>query len=1045
MNIFNKIVSTVLRNRIVVLVLSTSLFIYGAYVTVTSPVDVLPDLNRPSVTIFTEAPGMAAEEVETLVSRPIETVMNGATGVERVRSVSANGLSLVFVEFQWSQNIYIARQIVSEKLQSTKLPDGAESKLGAISSIMGEIQLVGLTRENDTITLKELRNLADWVVKPKLLTVSGISQVTVLGGELQEYQVRVNPVKLSNINMTITQLEAKLQGVIENKSGGFISTDTVENPIRIIGRTNDVKTIGDTVIGKNGEILILLKDIATVEIGSQVNPRGDASINGQSGVLLSIKKQPGANTLELTKRVDEALASIGPGLGKGIALHPDLFKQEKFISTGIENLIEVTRDAAIMVIIVLILFLGNWRAMGITLFALPFSFVSAILILKFFGIDINVMTLGGLAVAIGELTDDAVVDVENTIRWFRENKKKSHPLSTFQVVLQASSEVRGSIVFSTALIVIVFLPLLALSNVEGKLLAPLAIAYIVALLASTVVAMTVTAVMCYYLIPNSALVEREKETVVVRFFKKIAEPIIRWNIQRPLVSIGIIIVSTLLTGVLFVQAGKEFLPPFNEGSLTINVSLPPGTSLPQSNGLGTAIEKAILKVDGVQTVARRTGRAEDDEHANEVNVSEFEVDIDIHKRSKNEIIADIKKQMETVDLKEASVSIGQPISHRIEHVLSGVRAPIVIKLFGGDLNELEVYANKIRNILENIPGTLNPVVEQEINVPQIQVVPKRERLAAFGFEFNDFTEIVEVAFSGKEIGRVIADNKNYKLVLRLDEQSTADPARIGQLLIRTPNGMSVPLSTLAEIKYTEGRNSISHDNGQRRLVISSGILGGDSVTIIETLKKKVEKEIQLPQGYFLNYEGTYQSQQESSRSLLILGILSFIGILGVLFYKFRSFSLIFQVLVNIPVTYLGALIAIAITGNVINLASLVGLISLLGLGARNGILLIEHWLFMGTEERMKFGTELIVKGSLNRLSPMLITSFSAMLALIPIIIFPDKPGLEMLHPIAVTIFGGLLTSTLVEIVIRPAMFSLFGKKPLEKAAAHNEENSNEHM
>lgn len=1032
MHFFNQFVSWVLKNRIMVLLLSILLFLYGAYVTINSPVDILPDLNRPTVTIFSEAGGFATEEVETQVSRPIENIMNGATGVERTRSISAAGLSLVFVEFSWDQDIYIARQIVSEKLQSTSLPEGVESKLGPISSVMGEIQLAGLSSKSGRTSPRELRNLADWTIKQKLQTVTGVASVTVLGGEIEEYQVKVDPAKLANVQMTINELDTVLAGISENKSGGFLTSDTLEYPIRIIGRTTDIKTLGETVIAQHEGTPVFLKDVATVEIGSQLAPRGDSAINGEPGVLLSITKQPGANTLELTKRIDATLEEMQESLGDDIELHADLFKQEKFISTGIENLIEITRDAAILVAVILILFLGHWRAVGITLFALPFSFVVTILILRWFGIDINVMTLGGLAVAVGELTDDAVVDVENTIRWFREQKKKAAPLSIFQTVLRASSEVRGSIVFSTVLIVLVFLPLLALGGIEGRLLAPLAISYIMALIASTIVAMTVTAVMCYYLIPNSKLVEREHETWTARFFQKLAKPIIIWNIRRPMVGVSIACIATILTGILIAQAGKEFLPPFNEGSLTIGVTLPPGSSLEKSQEISANVEKAILSSEGVLSVARRTGRAEEDEHANSINVSEFEVDIEI-KRGKNSIIQDIKANLAKTDLGNANVSIGQPISHRIEHILSGVRAPLVIKLFGPDLDALERYGNQIRELLASIPGTLNPVVEQEVNVPQIVITPQRARIAQYGFTFDEFTEILEVALGGKEIGKILDNNKTFKFLLRLDEQSTRDPERIGQLLLKTPLGTSVPLSEVADVRIAEGRNSISHDNGQRRLVISSGILNGDSVTIIETLKKKVSETLQLPQGYFVSYEGTYKSQQESSQTLLIFAVLSFLGIIGALYYKFRSFSFVFQVLVNVPVTYLGAMVAIALTGNVISLASLVGLISLLGLAARNGILLIEHWLYKATEEGVPFSEDLIVAGSLNRLTPMLITSLSAMLALLPLLFSPDKPGLEMLYPISVTIFGGIFASTLVEIIIRPGMFKLLGKKPLGKA------------
>lgn len=1034
MNLFDRIVRSVLTNRILVLVAASGLLFYGTYVTLTSPVDILPDLNRPTVTIFSEAEGLATEEVETLVTFPIESVMNGAPDVERVRSISSAGLSLVFVEFDWGKDIYLARQIVSEKLQAISFPEGVESKLGPISSIMGEIQLIGLSSKAEDPDLQELRTLADWTVRPKLLTVPGVASVTILGGKIQEYQIKVDPVKLANLQVTITELEEKLGSIVENKTGGFIATDTLEYPIRIIGRSADLDVLGSTVIAEHEGTLIYLRDVAQIQKASQVAPRGDASINGKPGVLLSITKQPGINTVELTERVEQALHELEASLGEDIEVLTDLFKQEKFIENGIENVFGATRDAAIFVIIILIFFLGNFRAIGITLTALPFSFVTAILILRSFGIDINVMTLGGLAVAVGELVDDALVDVENIIRWLRENKKRAIPLSNYEIVVRASSEVRGSIVFSTVVIVLVFLPLFALSNIEGRLLAPLGLAYIVSLVCSMIVAMTITVILSYYFLPGSKLIKEAKETWLVRFIKRKVEPIIRWNIHHPQVGLTVIAVSMVLTGILVTRAGKDFLPPFNEGTLTIGVSLPPGTSLIESSQLGTRIEKAILEVDGIKSVARRTGRAEDDEHANGVNVSEMEVDIDVD-AEKDEVIAAIKEKFEGVNLQGANVSIGQPISHRIEHILSGVRAPLVIKLFGPDLEELNTYAEKIRGMLVTIPGTLNPVVEQEVKIPQIAITPNRDRAAQNGFVFGELTDMLEVQLAGEKIGQILEGSRSFPLVLRLDEQSLQDPKQIGSLLIRSPRGTTVPLSAIADIRIDEGRNSISHDNGQRRIVISSGILDGDSVTIIETLKERIAKELKLPQGYFLSYEGTYQSQQESSRNLAIFSFLSFLGIVAALYFKFRSFSFVIQVLIIIPVTYLGAMTAIFITGNVINLAHLVGLISLLGLAARNGLLLIEHWVHKATVDGIPFSEDLIVTGSLNRITPMLMTSLTAMLALIPLILGAGEPGKEILHPLAITMFGGLLVSLVVEMVVHPGLFCLLGRKALIRAAA----------
>lgn len=1039
MNLFDRIVRGVLTHRIAVLAAAGMFLVYGSYVTLTSPVDILPDLNRPTVTIFSEAEGLATEEVETLVSLPIESVMNGAPDVERVRSISAPGLSLVFVEFDWGKDIYLARQIVSEKINSASLPPGVEPELGPISSIMGEIQLVGLSSKTGETNARDLRTLADWTVRPKLLTVPGVAQVTVLGGEIQEYQVLVDPVKLANAQLTIAELEERLAAITENKSGGFVATDTTDYPIRILGQSADINVLANTVIAEHEGTLVYLRDIAVVQKGAQVNARGGASINAKPGVVMSITKQPGINTVELTKRVETALESLKSTLGEDIEIHPDLFKQEKFIENGIDNVIDATRDAAFFVVIILILFLGNIRAIGITLTALPFSFIGAIVILRWFGIDINVMTLGGLAVAVGELVDDAVVDVENIIRWLRENPKRKTALSTYEVVVRASSEVRGSIVFSTILIAIVFLPLLSLSNIEGRLLAPLALAYIISLICSMVVALTITVILSFYLLPGSKMIREHRETWLVRHIKQWAEPVIRWNIARPKIGIMIILISLGVTTLMFLRAGKEFLPPFNEGTLTVAVALSPEASLAQSNDVGGKVEKTLLGVKGIKSVARRTGRAEEDEHANGVNVSELEIDL-VSGHDKDEIIAEIKEAFAALDLRGANVSIGQPISHRIEHLLSGVRAPLVIKLFGSDLDELQTYGQRIREMLVQIPGTLNPVVEQEVAVPQVVITPNRDRAAQYGFVFGELTDILEVQLAGEKIGRILEGSRSFPFVLRLNENSLRSPEDIGRLLIRTPRDTVVPLSAIADISIRDGRSSISHDNGQRRLVISSGILDGDSVTIIETLKEKIEKELKLPQGYFLSYEGTYQSQQESSRKLMFFSFLALISIVGSLYFKFRSMAFVLQVLIIIPVTYLGAMIGILLTGNVVNLASLVGLISLLGLSARNGILLIEHWIYQATEEHVPFSEELVVKGSLNRITPMLMTSLTAMLALIPLILGAGEPGKEILSPLAVTMFGGLLLSLVVEIVIRPGLFMVLGRRAIEHEVLRFQEN-----
>jgi CzcA family heavy metal efflux pump len=1030
--IFEHFLGNILKNRWGILAVSLVLFSYGIWQTYTAPVDILPDLNRPTVTIFTEAEGLVAEEVELLVTTQIENVMNGAPGVERVRSISGNGLSLIFVEFDWNAEIYRSRQIVAEKLNAVTLPEGIETTLGPISSLMGEIQLIGVTSKTGQTSPAELRNLADFTIRQKLLTVSGIARVNNIGGDFTQYQIQIDPNKIANLNFTLGEVLETLNDAVSNKSGGFVVTDTIEIPIQIVARTTELEAIANIFLGESNGLPVLLKDIAVVLKDKTPAPRGDATINGKPGVILSVTKQPGQNTLELSEKIRAELATLNSSLGTDIEIHPNLFTQEKFIKNGIDNVIGAARDAGILVTIILLVFLGNLRAVGITLFVLPFSFVTSIAMLRYFGISLNVMTLGGLAVAIGSLTDDAVVTVENIIRWLKIRTQEGNKISVADTIVKALNEVRGSIIFSTILVILVFLPLFALSSIEGRLLAPLGIAYILVLIVSTIVAMTVTAVLSYFLLPKSKLVLENKETWLVQSLKRITEPLVRWSIRNAKFGLIIGAISTVLTAGLFIQAGKDFLPPFNEGTLTIGVSLAPGTSITKSNEVGGLIDQALLSVTGVEQVARRTGRAESDEHANGVNVSEYEVDISID-ADKDDVIASIKEKLSVIDLSGANVSIGQPISHRIEHILSGVRAPLVIKIFGPELDKNRRIAEQVRDLLESIPGTLNPVVEQEVSVPQAQIIPNRDQIGKAGFALGEFTEIIETALAGNKIGTLLEGNRSFDLTVRLAPKFATSIEDLRKMPIHTPVGQTISLSQLAEVKMSEGRNSISHDNGQRRTVVSSGILEGDSVTIIENLKQKVEQELTIPTGYFVSYEGTYKSQKESSRRLFIFAVLAFLGILGALYYKFRSWSLVFQVIGNIPVVYLGAMVAVLLTDNVVSLASLVGLIAIFGLAARNGILLIERWMFMAVEEKIPFGEEMIIAGSLSRISPMLMTALTSMFALFPLILVPDEPGKELLYPLSVVMFGGLLTSTIVEVIIRPGIFALFGKKSVEKA------------
>jgi CzcA family heavy metal efflux pump len=1038
---FDRIIRFSLNNRLFVVAVAALLLVYGAYVIVNLPVDVLPDLNRPTVTIMTEAEGYAPEEVEALVSRPLEVSMNGAPGVERVRSVSGIGLSIVYVEFGWETDIYLDRQLVNERLQaaSEQMPEGIVPQLGPISSVMGQIMLVGVSA--DTTSPMTLRTLSDFTIRQRLLTIPGIAQVIPIGGEVKQYQVVVSRDRLKAFGVSIDDVEKAARGSNLNTTGGYVESGAEEYLIRNIARASSIEDLRQTVVTTAGGVPVTIGDVADVRVGSRVK-RGDASVNGRPAVILGIEKQPNANTVELTAQVERALAELAPSLPRDVRIDPHLFEQATFIEAAIGNVEEALRDGAILVTIVLFLFLLNFRTTAITLTAIPLSFVITAIVFQFFGVSINTMTLGGLAVAIGELVDDAIVDVENVFRRLRENRTHPDPKPALAVIYHASSEVRNSIVYATVLVVLVFVPLFALSGIEGKIFAPLGIAYITSIIASLFVSLTVTPALASYLLPKSkAIAAAEHEGWLVRRLKRADRRLLDYTLANPskiMWGTGALLAASLLLVPLF---GSEFLPPFNEGSLTINVLQRPGTSLSESNRIGVLAERQLLQVPEVKSVGRRTGRAELDEHAEGVHYSELDVDLEESRRSRDEVLHDIRERLAVIP--GVITSIGQPISHRLDHLLSGVRAQIAVKLFGPELGVLRSKAEEIRAAMGAVAGVVDLSVEPQTLIPQLPVVIDRAAAARYGLTPGDVAEQLETALGGETVSDVLEGQNTYAVVVRTDSATRSSVAGIAGLFLQNDEGLQVPVSEVASVSTGQGPNQILHENGQRRIVIQANVADRSLGEVIDEMQRTVAARVQLPQGYYITYGGQFEAQQEASRLLAILSLFSLAAMFMVLYSHFRSSRIVLQVLLNIPLALIGSLIAIAITDRVISIASIVGFITLTGIASRNGIMMISHYIHLVREEGEAFTRSMIVRGSLERLVPVLMTALTAGLALIPLVLARGEPGKEILYPVAVVILGGLVSSTLLDIVVTPAVFWRFGKPALDRYLAEEKSNLTE--
>ena len=1023
----NKLIKFSLENRLFVIAFAAMLIVYGVFTIVNLPVDVLPDLNRPRVTVFLEANGMAPEEIETQVVLPVETALNGAPGVETVRSSSTIGIGMVFVEFDWDTDVYRARQLVAEKLQTIELPSGITPIMGPISSVMGQIMLVGIS--SDSTSPSDLRTLADFTIRRRLMSIKGISQVISIGGDKLQYQVLISSAKLKQFNLRIDDIDKALELTNQNSTGGFFNQYGSEVLIRNVGRAYSLLDLQNTVVANREGLPVLLSQVADVKYGAK-QKRGDASINGKSAVILTVEKQPAYSTVDLTDEVEKALAELAPSLPADVKINPGIFQQKSFIVSSLKNVEEALRDGFILIIIILFLFLLNFRTTIITLTAIPLSLVITAIVFKLFGISINTLTLGGLAIAIGELVDDAIVDVENVFRRINENKKLASPKPILQVVYAASSEVRNSIVYATIIVVLVFIPLFYMQGIEGRIFAPLGIAYITSIVASLVVSLTVTPALCSYLL-NNKKEAREEESKLVRYLKRKDMQLLQWGLEKPklIISGALFLVVAAMTIVPFF--GTEFLPPFNEGSFTINISAPAGTSLEESNKMGTMAEELMLKVPEVEFVSRRTGRAELDEHVEPVSNSEIDVALrEDAKRTRTEILADIRKQLDI--LKGVTVNVGQPISHRLDHLLSGVRAQVAIKLYGPDLTDLRTNANQISETIKNIPGVVDVQIERQVMVPQLLIKVNREALQRYGLQAGKVAQDLEVFYNGKVTGQIIDGNKSFDILLRTTEEDRSNIESIRNTLIDAPDGNLIPLQQIASIENTTSINTVSHENTQRKITISCNVQDKDLGTTVEQIQKDIASKVKLPQGYYVQYGGQFESQKSASRLILFLSIFSFLGIFLVLYSHFKSAPIVLQIMLNIPLALIGSVVAVLLTGGVFSVATLVGFITLTGIASRNGIMMISHYIHLIEHEGETFSKKMIIRGSLERLVPVLMTALVAALALIPLTMDAEASGKEILYPVATVILGGLISSTLLDMLVTPVVFYKFGEKALKR-------------
>jgi CzcA family heavy metal efflux pump len=1081
----NAVIRFALRQQLLVLALAVFLLGYGTWQAVHSTIDVFPDLNRPRVVIMTEAPGLAPEEVETLVTFPIETAINGANGVQAVRSSSGIGISVIYVEFDWGTDIYTDRQIVMERLQlvQDRMPPGISPTLAPISSIMGQILMLGMWSDDDTTDPVELRTLADWVVRQRLLTIPGVSQVFTMGGGRKQFQVLVDPDALLRYGVTLDQVKQAVVNSNQNATGGYLDQQGPnELLVRALGRIQTIEDLQKVVVKIRDGRPIALTQVAKVIEGPQVK-RGDSSVfvragsaerhqpvtsspsligkasaaehsvtsrptadvgvrtqgefSGGPAVVLTINKQPGADTRAITENILKAIEELKPSLPPAIRIRP-VYSQKEFIDRAIDNVMEALRDGGVLVVIIVFLFLMNFRTTFITLTAIPLSLVMTAVVFALFGLSINTMTLGGLAVAIGELVDDAIVDVENIFRRLKENRHSSSPKHPLLIVFQASTEIRNSIVFSTIIVCLVFVPLFALTGMEGRLFTPLGVAYIVSIMSSLLVSLTVTPVLSYWLLGHAKLMEREQDGFVLRGLKYVGDKVIRFSLMFPRLNLTVTLLGVAVAALFVVNLEKDFLPPFNEGAVQLNVVLPPGTSLATSNSINQKVEQRLLKIEDIDSFVRRTGRAELDEHAEGVNMSEYIIELDPRSpRGREEQLNAIREAM--ADIPGIVTAVEQPIAHLISHMISGVKAQVGIKIYGDDLDILRRKADEMLAAMQSVPGVRDPLVEPQVIIPQLRIEVDRDKLLLNGLTVTDVNEFVETAMNGQVVSEVLLGQRQFDLLVRLHEGAREDLGALKRLTIDLPDGGQLPLESVAKVYQSGGPNTVNRENVRRRVVLQCNVSDRGVVDVVQDIQRKVAPVIAgLPEGYFVEYSGQFESQQSASRIIAVLFAISLIGVFLVLFTMFRSVNLSLQVMTALPMAFIGSVVALVITGQTLTIAAMVGFIALAGIASRNGILLLNHYLHLVRYEGEGWTKDMIVRAGLERLAPVFMTALAAGIGLVPLVLAAEEPGKEILYPVATVILGGVISSTLLDFFVHPALFWLFGLKSAARVVGESQ-------
>jgi CzcA family heavy metal efflux pump len=1025
MHLLDPIIRWSISNRLAVVIAAAVLVAYGTWTTVKMPVDVFPDLTAPTVTVVTEAHGLAPQEVESLVTIPIESSVNGATGVRRVRSSSGIGISIVWVELDWGTDIYVARQIVNEKLQLVAghlPPDIPAPTLAPISSVMGEVLFIALRGEG--LDPMAVREAADWTVRRRLLAIPGVAQVVPIGGAVRQYQVKIDPDRLRAFEVSLDEVTKAIEESNQNSTGGFYVHGAQESLIRAVGRIGSLDDLRNVAVTARNGVPVLVGQVADVSVGPAMK-RGEGSSNAQPAVVLGITKQPSVNTLELTRRIDKELDAIQPTLPKGMIIERNKARQADFIESAVHNVSAALRDGAILVAVILFLFLFNTRTTLISLASVPISLLVAVLAMHILDITINTMTLGGMTIAIGALVDDAIIDVENVYRRLRENgaKTEGEQRHIDDVIYEASREVRGSIVFATLIVMLVFIPIFFLTGVEGRLLAPLGFAYLVAIGASLVVALTLTPALCSYVLRRAGE-KTHGDSFVVRHLKRLYEPALRFAVRRP-GAVGIGAIALLAAAIAIVPfLGRTFLPEFNEGALTVSAVTLPGTSLEESDKLGRRVEEVLRSFPEVVSTSRRTGRAELDEHAQDVNAAEIDVRLELGKRSKEELLAQIRRQLTTVP--GVVCTIGGPIAHRIDHMLSGTRASIAIKIFGDDLSELRASAESVKQVMGRVPGVVDLSIEQQVDVPQLAISFDREAIARYGLRSGALAEVIETAYAGKKVTQILEQQRTYDVIVRYRDDQRADIDAIKNTIVDTPSGARVPLKMLATIREDVGPNTISRENVQRKVVVSANVGERDLRSVIDDIRAGIESNVKLPAGAYIVYGGQFESEQAASRTLGLLGGVVILGMFGLLYFAFRSLRNALLIMLNLPLALIGGVVAIYFGSGIVSVASLVGFVTLFGIATRNGIMMISHYDHLQTVEGASFD-EAVHRGSMERLSPVLMTALCAGLGLVPLVLAGGEPGNELQAPMAVVILGGLVSSTALNMIVIPALYARFGR------------------